>query len=92
MPKVPASQGSNVLPFPQKPPEEVYIAMAAAQMNMQGKLFEPDLKYLKVGETGSPAAVNKSLRQDGNTKDQAREKTQDMMKKEGYNLEDVPGS
>ncbi len=40
MPKVPAGSGSNVIPM-QKPPEEVYLAMAAAQMNMQGQLFEP---------------------------------------------------
>lgn len=39
MPRVPTSSG-NVVPM-QKPPEEVYLAMAAAQMNMQGQLFEP---------------------------------------------------
>lgn len=39
MPKVPAGSG-NVVPM-MKPPEEVYLAMAAAQMDRNGQLFEP---------------------------------------------------
>ncbi len=38
MPKVPPS--AQVVPM-QKPPEEVYFAMAAAQMDRDGRLFEP---------------------------------------------------
>lgn len=51
MPKVPAS--GQVLPFPMKPPPEVYIAMAAAQMNIQGKLFEPERNPLEKKEPAS---------------------------------------
>lgn len=41
MPKVPAGSG-QVIPFQAKPPEEVYLAMAAAQMDRDGRLFEPN--------------------------------------------------
>ena len=40
MPKVPPSTG-QVLPM-MKPPEEVYLAMAAANMDQMGRLFEPE--------------------------------------------------
>ncbi len=40
MPKIPAS-GAQVVPMA-KPPEEVYFAMAAAQMDRQGRLFQPE--------------------------------------------------
>ena len=39
MPKVP-NPGGQVVPMV-KPPEEVYFAMAAAQMDAYGKLFKP---------------------------------------------------
>ncbi len=40
MPKIPAA-GAQVVPM-MKPPEEVYFAMAAAEMNKQGRLFQPE--------------------------------------------------
>lgn len=52
MPRVPSGSG-NVVPFAPKPPEEVYIAMAAAEMNKNGQLFEPSLDPLDKKEKPS---------------------------------------
>lgn len=39
--KTPGQPSGQVIPI-QKPPEEVYFAMAAAQMDKFGKLFQPE--------------------------------------------------
>ena len=63
----------------QKPPEEVYFAMAAATMDSMGRLFLP---YVPKGVAGNePAAIYKSERQEGNTKEGATEKTIEYMRK-----------
>ncbi len=51
MPKVPAA-GAQVVPM-QKPPEEVYFAMAAAQMDREGRLFQPEPDLLNKKEAPS---------------------------------------
>ncbi len=51
MPKIPAASG-QVVPMA-KPPEEVYFAMAAAQMDRQGRLFEPEPDPLEKKEPAS---------------------------------------
>ncbi len=53
MPKVPAAGSGQVLPMPIKPPEEVYFAMAAAQMDREGRLFEPEPNALNKKEAPS---------------------------------------
>ena len=43
MPKVPAPSGM-VVPMPVKPPEDVYFAMAAAEMDREGAEIVPALR------------------------------------------------
>lgn len=66
MPKVPANDSAAPAPIPIPPDQEVYFAMAAAQMHKEGRLFEPEPEL-------SPSKKMKNFIEDSRDKKPTRE-------------------
>lgn len=77
MPTIPKSQVPAAIPSEAAPIPTSTLLMAAAQMHEMGRLVQPQqqpfLKRLDPGEHGTPAELYNEYKQQGATKEEARQ-------------------